>query len=193
MICIISGTNRPSSRSLEVSQIVKCLFEAQGAECEILDLSRLDFSQLDGHQYSEQKPEAIQSAIEKVNQADGLYIVCPEYNGSYPGILKYFIDHWSYPLSFESRPVAFAGLGGKFGGLRPVEHLQGVFGYRNAYIFPERIFLSNIWSILKDGKILDESLRELLSKQVRGFIRFVQGLQSQNLDANSRLQIESSQ
>lgn len=188
MICIISGTNRPSSRSLEVSKIVKGLFEAQGAECEILDLRVLDFSKLDGSQYSEGKPTSIQSAVDKVNSADGIYVVCPEYNGSYPGILKYFIDHWSYPMSFEARPVAFAGLGGKFGGLRPVEHLQGVFGYRNSYIFPERVFLSNIWSILKDGVILDETMAELLKKQVEGFVRFVNGLKSQKLDANSRLQ-----
>lgn len=188
MICIISGTNRPSSRSLEVSHIVKGLLEAQGAECEILDLGSLDFSGLDGSQYAENKPVHIEEAVEKVNKADGLYVVCPEYNGSYPGILKYFIDHWSYPLSFESRPVAFAGLGGKFGGLRPVEHLQGVFGYRNSYIFPERVFLSNIWSVLKDGKILDETMAELLKKQVEGYVRFVSGLKSQKLDANSKLQ-----
>lgn len=189
MFCIISGTNRPSSRSFEISQIVQKLFKAQGEESEIINLADLDFSELDGSQYSDNKPSSIQNAVDKVNRAEALYIVCPEYNGSYPGILKYFIDHWSYPLSFESRPVAFLGLGGRFGGLRPVEHLQGVFGYRNSYIFPERVFLSNIWSVLKDGNILDETMNELLNKQVESYVRFVRGLQSQKLDANSRMEV----
>ena len=46
-----------------------------------------------------------------------------------------------FPESFEKRPVCFTGLGaGIWGALRPVEQLQAIFGYRNAYLFPERVF-----------------------------------------------------
>ena len=85
--------------------------------------------------------------IDRIDRAEGLYLICPEYNGSYPGVIKTFIDYWSYPKSFEKRPVCFTGLGGVFGGLRPVEHLQQIFGYRNAFIFPERVFLQNVCRI----------------------------------------------
>ena len=129
----------------------------------------------------------MKTAIEKLNSADGIHIVCPEYNGSYPGVLKYFIDHWKYPDTFEYRPLAFVGLGGRFGGLRPVEHLQGVFGYRNAFVYPERVFIFDVWNILKEGKITDAATMALMKSQVKGFKAFTRALCQAEIDANSRL------
>jgi NAD(P)H-dependent FMN reductase len=81
--------------------------------------------------------------------------------------------------------VCFIGLGGLFGGLRPVEHLQQVLGYRNAFIFPQRIFLQNIFTNLKDGEITDSLLKSLLVKQAEDFQKFVLALEAVGLDANS--------
>lgn len=187
MFEIISGTNRVGSRSLQICQLLQKMYADEGEQTQVLDLREIELSAMDAEPYSENRPNSLNQAVERINAARGLVVVCPEYNGSYPGILKYFIDHWQYPKSFEARPVCFVGLGGKFGGLRPVEHLQGVFGYRNAYMFPERVFLSNIWSIFQNGKIVDETLDQLLQSQVKGFCRFVKGLETQKLDANSRL------
>ena len=186
MFEILCGTNRVGSRSFEVCEILKKEFDRIGESSQILDLRGIELSAMDESPYTDQRPETLKLSINRVNLARGLVVVCPEYNGSYPGILKYFIDHWQYPESFESRPVCFVGLGGRFGGLRPVEHLQGVFGYRNAFVFPERVFLSNIWSVLKDGQIQDETMSLLIEQQVRGFSRFVRALESEGLDANSK-------
>lgn len=186
MITIIAGTNRPKSRSFEVSQVIQKKYAALGLEAGIMNLAEFNFSDLNGSQYGEGKPQWLEQTLEKIHRSEGLVIVCPEYNGSYPGILKYFIDHWSYPESFEYRPISLIGLGGRFGGLRPVEHLQGVFGYRNAFIYPERVFLSDIWSNLKEGQILNETMDKLLDSQCSGFSKFIEGLKSKKLDANSR-------
>jgi chromate reductase, NAD(P)H dehydrogenase (quinone) len=113
--------------------------------------------------------------------------VVPEYNGSFPGVLKMFIDYWKYPETFEFRPVAFVGLGTRWGGLRPVEHLQQVFGYRNAFVFPHRVFVSNVHSALKDGKFIDPMINDLLKTQARDFVKFIHALKHQGLDANSKL------
>ena len=187
MFEIICGTNRVSSRSLEICNLLQARNEKLGEQAQVMDLRDIEMSAMDSAPYTDQRPDSLLKAVERVNKARGLIVVCPEYNGSYPGILKYFIDHWQYPQSYEARPVCFVGLGGRFGGLRPVEHLQGVFGYRNAFIFPERVFLSNIWSVLKDGVITDETMEQLLQQHVEGFCRFVKGLESQELDANTRL------
>src|SRR5437667_4808 len=78
-------------------------------------------------------------------RAAGLVVISPEYNGGMPGILKYFIDMLKFPESFAARPVCFVGLAaGVWGALRPVEQLQAVFGYRNAHLYPERVFLPKI-------------------------------------------------
>lgn len=186
MITIISGTNRPSSRSLEVSNIVLSLFQKHGVPAQILDLQSIPFKEMDGTQYSDNKPAGIQQALETLHESSGYYFVCPEYNGSMPGALKYFIDYWDYPRTFEHIPVAFLGLGGRFGGLRPIEHLQQVMNYRNAFVYPERIFLFNIWSTLKDGKLNDESTLQLLEKQTLDFSRFISALEKANLHGKHR-------
>ena len=182
---IVVGTNRPKSRSLAISQIIKNIYKKINVNFEILELSKLDFSHLNGTQYSDNQPQDIKNAIDKISQARSLVMVVPEYNGGIPGVLKYFIDHWKYPDCFEYRPVSFVGLGGRFGGLRPVEHLQQVFGYRNSYIFPERVFLCNVWNVLKDQTLTDPVAIELLEKQALLFNKFIEALESSQLDANS--------
>ncbi len=113
-------------------------------------------------------------------------IVSSEYNGSYPGALKYFIDFWTYPDSFEFRAAAFVGLGGRYGGVRPIEHLQQVFGYRNCFTYPERVFLFNVWSLFKEGKISDATTLNLLRQQVTGFTKFTDALLTSGLHAQTR-------
>ena len=181
MIIILSGTDRPQSRSLEIAKIIKPMYQSLGIEAEIMSLADLKLDELQGSHYGNKKPLKVEAAIEKLLHADGLVVICPEYNGSMPGALKLFIDHWKYPESFEYRPVCFIGLGGRFGGLRPVEHLQQVFGYRNAFVFPLRVFLQNVWNVLKDEKLLDEEFTKLLEKQAQDFSRFIKALKSEKI------------
>ena len=54
-----------------------------------------------------------------------------------------------FPESFEQKPVCFTGLSaGIWGALRPVEQLQQIFVYRNAHVYPERVFLPGINDLL---------------------------------------------
>ncbi|MEZ0393115.1 MAG: NADPH-dependent FMN reductase [Pseudobdellovibrionaceae bacterium] len=183
---IISGTNRPNSRTRQVSNLIQKLYAEAGEQVEILDLTELPFEELTGRQYGGPGLHlSWEQAVQKVTTSDGLIFVVPEYNGSMPGALKYFIDHWKYPESFEYRPVCFVGLGGLFGGLRPIEHLQQVMAYRNAYQFPIRIFLMNVFKTLKDGELLDSVALQLLKDQVKGFQRFAKALRAEELDANT--------
>lgn len=189
---IVSGTNRKGSRSFQIAKIVQGIYQANGESVEIIDLSTFPIQELAEAQYGGKNlPPAMAGILSKINQAEGLHFIVPEYNGSYPGALKLFIDHWQYPESFEQRPVCFVGLGGIFGGLRPVEHLQQVFGYRNGFIFPHRVFLRDIFKTLQNDELKDPVAMDLLVAQVRGFQKFTQALQSVALDANSLIKERS--
>lgn len=187
---IISGTNRKGSRSRIISNLVQKLYQDEGEKVEIIDLSELPLNELMMAPYGGDLGYVWSDLVAKINQASGIIFVVPEYNGSMPGALKAFIDHWKYPHSFEFRPVCYIGLGGLFGGLRPVEHLQQIMGYRNAFQYPERIFLTNIFKNLQDGQIQDPIANQLLKSQVQGFRRFVTALESAQLDANSKLKLK---
>ncbi|KYG63939.1 flavoprotein [Bdellovibrio bacteriovorus] len=182
---IISGTDRPGSNTLKISKFIQSIYKDLGEDVEIMDLQELK-KHLHGDLLYGTPSEGITPYLQKVLSSDGLIVVSPEYNGSMPGILKYFIDHMKFPDSFEYRPVCFVGLGIMWGGLRPVEHLQGVFGYRNAFIFPERVFLMNVHkSVDADGQVIDATAKSLLIKQAQGFQKFTQALSGAGLDANS--------
>ena len=127
MIQILVGTDRLNSRSLQVARFIEPMYQCHGFKTHIMELSEVGIDELNGTHYGEKKPEKVALAVDQLMKSEGLIIVCPEYNGSMPGALKYFIDHWKYPESFEHRPFCFIGLGGRFGGVRPVEHLQQIF------------------------------------------------------------------
>ena len=146
----------------------------------------IPFKELIEDPYTPNLPEGVQKIISKLDTSSGFTIVCPEYNGSFPGIFKFFIDHWSYPKTFEYRPMAFIGLGGRFGGLRAVEQLQQIMGYRNAFMYPQRVFLQNISSLLENGKIKDQNIMELLHQQARGFLKFISALEEKKLSSVTR-------
>ena len=173
MITIISGTNRPDSSTLEIAREVEDIYRKLEVETQLLDLQELPKEIFQPSAYAT-KPASFNKFTQAILEAKGLVVIAPEYNGGPPGVLKYFIDMLPFPESFEHRPVAFIGLAaGMWGGLRPVEHLQQIFGYRNAHIFPDRVFLPGIMSLLSDESKLKSGLEwELVEKQCKDFIRF---------------------
>jgi chromate reductase, NAD(P)H dehydrogenase (quinone) len=148
----------------------------------VLDLAQLPPEIFAPSSYGE-KPKSFQPFADAVLQASGLHVVTPEYNGGIPGVLKYFIDMLKFPESFERRPVCFTGVAaGIWGALRPVEQLQAIFGYRNAYIYPERVFLPQVHGLLDEsGRIKDPELLGRLKKQADGFVTFAEKLQGVKL------------
>lgn len=174
MIEIISGTNRAGSNALKVSRVIESLYKSLGVQARILDLQELPAELFLPAAYGE-KPAAFVSLADRVLAADGLHIVTPEYNGSFPGVLKYFIDMLKFPESFEHRCVAFTGeAAGVWGAFRAVEQLQMVFGYRNAYILPERAFITQINKKLNEaGALTDEEQAKFLKNQCAQFAAFV--------------------
>lgn len=187
MIEIISGTDRPQSNSLKIAQMLVEDYRQLNAPVDLIDLNLLNLADVSGGHYFKGARGSYLQAVDRVTKAEGLVIVVPEYNGSFPGALKLFIDYWRYPDSFENRPVALVGIGARWGGLRPIEHLQQVFGYRNAFVFPNRVFIPNVKDVFKEGKVTDALVADLLKVQARDFLKFIKALESQGLDANSRI------
>ena len=174
MIVIISGTNRPESSTLKIAKAVQGVYNDLEVSTELLDLQDLPEQSFRPESYA-QKPVNFTEFTNPILNSDGMVVITPEYNGGPPGVLKYFIDMLPFPESFEHRPVAFIGISaGMWGALRPVEHLQQIFGYRNAHIFPDRVFMPGIMSLLSDEEKLRSSLEwELVQKQSKDFVKFV--------------------
>jgi chromate reductase len=182
MITLVIGTNRPGSNARKVAMQIEELYRELRVALQVLDLAKLPPEIFSPASYAE-KPKSFQPFADAILQSAGLHVVTPEYNGSLPGVLKYFIDMLKFPESFEHRPVCFTGVAaGMWGALRPVEQLQAIFGYRNAHLYPERVFLPQIYDLLDDsGRLKDAELLERLRKQAGGFVEFVEKLRGVKL------------
>lgn len=182
MLTIISGTNRPASNTGKIVRQVESVYRNLRVKTETLDLAKLPREIFDASSYQE-KPGSFAPFAQGVLDASGLVVVTPEYNGSFPGVLKYFIDMLKFPESFERRPVCFVGLAaGMWGAMRSVEQLQQIFGYRNAHLFPERVFIPKVFEVLDDsGEFKDPELLGRLKTQASGFIEFVENVKSVRL------------
>ncbi|HEX3856900.1 MAG TPA: NADPH-dependent FMN reductase [Verrucomicrobiae bacterium] len=177
MITLIVGTNRPGSNTRKVAAQLEEIYTGLKVPLNVLDLAKLPPEIFSPTSYAE-KPKSFLPFADAILKSDGLHIVTPEYNGSVPGVMKYFIDMLKFPESFEQKPVCFTGLSaGMWGALRPVEQLQAIFAYRNAHLFPVRVFLPQIYNLLDDfGKIKDAELLARLKSQIEGFAKFAEHL-----------------
>ena len=172
-ILIVSGTNRPNSNAARLAAILQRGYENLAVPSELLSLTELPCEVFDGAAYAN-KPPGMVVLQRRVLDAIGLHLVVPEYNGSFPGVLKYFIDMLKFPESFIDKPVAFVGeSAGVWGGLRAVEQLQHIFGYRNAFLLPDRVFIPGVGTKFDgEGKLTDVAIEERLAKQCERFAWF---------------------
>jgi NAD(P)H-dependent FMN reductase len=177
MILIISGTSRPESNALKVSKVLEGHYASCGAQAAVLSLSELPPEAFVPGVYAS-KPPAVVAMQQRVLSASGLHVVTPEYNGSFPGVLKHFIDLLKFPESFQEKPVAFTGeAAGIWGGLRAVEQLQQIFAYRNAHLYPERVFIPGVGGKFDaGGRLTDGEIDGRLKKQAAGFAGYVKRL-----------------
>jgi NAD(P)H-dependent FMN reductase len=178
MITLISGTNRPGNNTRKVVRRLEAIYAELKVPLQVLDLVDLPPEIFSASSYAT-KPKGFEPFAGTILKSAGVHLVTPEYNGGMPGVLKYFIDMLKFPESFIKRPVCFVGLSaGIWGALRPVEQLQAIFGYRNAFIYPERVFLPGIGNLLDEqGRIKDGELVQRLKSQAEGFVDFVERLQ----------------
>ena len=173
-ILILSGTNRPGSNALKLARIIQGHYQHAEVAAEVFSMAEMPPEAFLPESYAT-KPDAFLAIQQRVLDAPGLHVVTPEYNGSFPGVLKHFIDLLKFPESFDRKPVAFVGeAAGAWGAMRAVEQLQMVFGYRNAHTFPERVFIPKVHEQFDPaGRLKDPALDQRLAKQAREFAAFI--------------------
>jgi len=173
-IVLLCGTNRPGARSRQVAdRVAECYAETE-ARVRRLDLADLPREIFDPSSYAG-PPDSFRAFAEPILESGGLHVVTPEYNGSLPGILKYFIDMLPFPESFQDRCACFTGVSAGGGGaLRPIEMLTQIFHYREGVVCPTRVLMPGIDELLdEEGNIRDAKTRERLQRQARVFSDFV--------------------
>jgi chromate reductase len=144
MVTIISATNRPGSSTLKLAEYYQKRLGEKGVEAGLLSLSQLPANLIESDLYGERSVEfePIQAII---TQTQKFLFIIPEYNGSFPGVLKTFIDACSFPESFYEKKAALTGLSsGKYGNIRGIDHFTGVCHYMHLHVMPLKVHIASI-------------------------------------------------
>jgi NAD(P)H-dependent FMN reductase len=180
MISIIIGTNRKNSQTAQFAHLIQQMYEAKGQATQILSLEELptDYFHADMYSSADAMPAYIRDAQERFfKSTTKWHFVIPEYNGSYPGALKLFIDAISVidqKATFNGKKAALTGISsGRAGNLRGMDHFTIVLQYLDVTVLPNRLPISQVYK-LKDGQghISDEATLVALDKQLDAFISF---------------------
>lgn len=173
-IIIIVGTNRTNSMSAQVAAYYQKILSQYHAESLIVDLVNLpkDFTSTALYENSG-KNEGFNALRSFLDQAERFIFIVPEYNGSYPGVLKAFIDGLPYPNSFNNKKAALVGLSSNMQGAAvALSHLNDVFSYLGMNTLALRVKLAHIRSHFKDGAITNSLYQELIEMQAQQLINF---------------------
>lgn len=129
---IIWGSSRQGRKGRPVAEWVKSQASADGRfEVDFVDLRELNlpffdeptspFSMKSMDDYTH--PEG-RAWAERVEKAEAVILVTPEYNHAAPGVLKNALD-WVGP-PWKDKPVGLVSYGGIAGGARAVEQLRSI-------------------------------------------------------------------
>ncbi|WP_405979815.1 NADPH-dependent FMN reductase [Streptomyces sp. NBC_00158] len=111
---------------------------------------------------------ALAEVSPRLAAADAFVFVTPEYNHSFPAVLKNLID-W-HRRQWHAKPVGFVSYGGAGGGLRAVEQLRLVFAELHAVSVRDSVSLHGPWSGLgqdgapRDGVVTESAAKNMLDQ-----------------------------
>jgi len=166
MYTIISGTNRPGSNTLKIAQLYQRRLAAKGVDARLVSLENLDVST---------RSEGIRTLETAVLiPSEKFVFVVPEYNGSFPGVLKSLFDNSDIDKVWRGKKALLTGVStGRAGNLRGMDHLTGVLHYLKVVVHPNKLPISIVNTLLTtDNDITDVGTLKAIDLQLDEFIAF---------------------
>lgn len=127
-LAIVGGISKGSLNRNLLSEIVK--HNKSSLEFSTFEIGNLPFF---SQELERNPPQVVTDFKRSVQEADAVLFITPEYNRSYPGVLKNAIDWCSRPLTnslWKCKPVAVIGASpGKIGTFGAQQHLKNVCNF----------------------------------------------------------------
>ncbi len=166
MYTIVAGTNRAGSNSLKVAKEYQRFLKEKGIAANLLSLEGLDIL----------NDKKLVSTLEKdiIIPSQKIIFIIPEYNGSYPGILKLLFDAGTSHSVWWHKKALLTGIStGRSGNIRGLEHFNGVMNYLKITVFPELLPISVVDKMMNaDGRFTDAGTITAVNKQLDNFLEW---------------------
>lgn len=122
----------------------------------------------------ERGTELLEIEKEFLIPAERFVFVLPEYNGSFPGILKTMLDQSDIKKCWWGKKAMLTGLAdGRAGNFRGLEHMSGILQYLRMHVYWDKLPISRINEELDaGGEFLRPVTQAQVEAQIDGFLRF---------------------
>jgi chromate reductase, NAD(P)H dehydrogenase (quinone) len=166
MYTIVAGTNRVGSNSLKVAKEYQRFLAEKGVEAKLLSLQGLDILN--------DKEQLAMIEKDIIIPTNKFFFIVPEYNGSYPGILKLLFDTaTSHSIWWHKKALLTGVSTGRGGNIRGLEHFNGVLNYLKVTVFPDLLPISVIDKLMDaEGRFTDAGTIAAINKQLDNFLEW---------------------
>lgn len=165
MYTIISGTNRIDSHTEKVAMAYQVLLKNKNIDAPIFSLKDIDLINKKGEFLIKEKEILIPTT-------KFLFII-PEYNGSYPGILKMMIDHSDIRKTWYYKKALLTGVAsGRAGNLRGMDHLSDTLHYLKMNVYYNKLPISSINQVMDIHGNLNADTIRAIHAQIDEFITY---------------------
>lgn len=179
-ILIIVGSLRKQSLNGQLAQRAVELLEKQ-AQITLLSYADLPFMNQD---IEFPPPEQVERVRKQVMAADGIWFFTPEYNSSYPGVLKNLLDWLSRPLvkgdfskgtAIAGKKAAISGAGGGAAAAGSRGKLRELLTFIKVKVMETEFGMSVGGEAFKTSVLtLNQEQEALLAGQAEDFLRFLE-------------------
>lgn len=148
-----------------VAQNYQEYFKQKGIDAQLLSLEEIDMTKRN------EKFELIESKY--LIPTEKFVFVVPEYNGTFPGIMKLMIDMCQMAKCWHGKKVMLTGLAtGRSGNLRGLDMMSNMFHYLKVDVSRIKVPLAAVDKELENGVFIKEETINLIDEQINHFIKF---------------------
>ena len=176
-VLLIVGSLRKNSFNRQLAQEIEKLINDR-AEVSYLSFSDLPYMNQD---IEFPAPKEVERVRREVESADGVWFITPEYNSSYPGLLKNLLDWLSRPLkqgdfggasAISGKKAAVSGAAGQSAASGARQKLRELLSFiRTEVVAEDETGVALCMEAFQSNRlILSEAERELLKKQAERFL-----------------------
>ncbi len=166
MYTIISATNRIGSHTEKVANQYQKLLKGKNIDSKLFSLKNLNVL--------EKNSDFLQAENEFLIPAQKFIFIMPEYNGTFPGVLKAMIDISDIKKSWWYKKALLVGVStGRAGNLRGMDQISSVLNYMKMIVHHDKLPISVIDKVMdEDGTITNKNTLQAINQQLNEFINF---------------------
>ena len=165
MYTIISGTNRVGSHTEKVAKEYQRLLAEKNIDAPVISLKHLNVL--------DRSPEIKTLEKDFLIPTKKFIFIVPEYNGSYPGVLKSLIDNSDIKKAWHFKKALLTGVAtGRAGNLRGMDHLADVLHYLKMNVHYNKLPISVIDKVMDENGHFSDPTLDVVNEQISDFIDF---------------------